>query len=144
MKQMRKNLVSFGILVLVLGISISPMLAVVAEIPVEVERIKDYYYFKIQGKPLTQPDGQPTENGKAEFVYKNLSLETQNIIVSIEKTIGSGYYDIELAVDPGEVVSDWRPQLLDEVISFNVYIDPDPLNSIADISEQIWIPHNTQ
>ena len=51
-----------------------------ATIPVEIERVKDEYFFKIHGHPSSEPWG------KVNFIYKNLSTQPQKVAMEFRYT----------------------------------------------------------
>jgi len=130
---MRKNLEIFSILILALGFLVAPTLGEGTTTPTEVERVKDYYYFKIHGGPLT-----PTPDyGKAEFIYKNLSTKTQSIDVWIEVTWSGRheFWEFPRVLSSGEEWSSCAPEDFGVTVHFELYIDG-PL----EFSGTIWVP----
>jgi hypothetical protein len=133
-----KKLFFFSILVLATSILLTTTQGA-AVTPTEVERVKDLYYFKIHGGPVT-PDNF---KGKAEFIYKNLSTDPQNIKVVIERKWGtiddtvSREYNI---LEPG---AEFSPFFVNEdlgvTITFWLYINNfEPEQHV--FTDSIWIP----
>jgi len=130
---MKKIAQFLSILILTLGFAVAPALAE-ATVPTEVERVKDYYYFKIHGGPST-----PTPiDGQAEFIYKNLSTEPQSVNVIIERT-WRGFHDYwEFPypdLGPGKEWSSSAPEDFGVTAYFELYIDGD-----LTFSGTIWVP----
>jgi hypothetical protein len=129
-----KKLFFFSILVLATSILLTTTQGA-AVTPTEVERVKDLYYFKIHGGPVT-PDNI---KGKAEFIYKNLSTDPQDIRVEIERKWGD-YNDI-VSREYNDLAggAEFSPFFVNEdfgvTIKFWVYI-----NDGFVYSDSIWIP----
>lgn len=129
---MKKIAQFLSILILTLGFAVAPALAE-ATVPTEVERVKDYYYFKIHGGPST-----PTPiDGQAEFIYKNLSTEPQSVKVIIQVTWNEIHKDWEFlgSIGPGEEWSSFAPEDFGVTAYFELYIEGD-----LTFSGTIWVP----
>jgi hypothetical protein len=112
----------------VLSAVATPLIVANASLPAtEVERVKDSYYFRIHGQNLQNPD-----IGIAEFVYKNLSPITQEVVIIIGDGIPKGDFLL-----PGDPFSGDEICTSGQTVDFRVYI-----NGIEEFVGSIWIPPN--
>ena len=119
------------------------MISANATIPVEVEREKDFYYFKIHGHPL--PGGG--DYGVADCIYKNLSPEEQYIIIELETTLTiggvpythTGGYE-GIVADGSEVQLNPLNGDLGAEVNFKLYIDDPGKLSNPELEMTIVIP----
>jgi len=132
---MKKDLRIFSIVILVLGFVVAPTLAEETTVPTEVERVKDFYYFKIHGGPWTPP--APPDYGIAEFIYKNLSTESQSINVIIESTWAGRheFWQFPYVLAPGQEFSSGAPEDFGVIAGFELYI-----GGSLEFSGAIWVP----
>jgi len=133
---MEKIRQTISIVILILSLTVAPALAEATMPPTEVERVKDYYYFKIHGGPQTPITVYPY--GKAEFIYKNLSTDPQDVLIEIEGTWLDKYSFADfkwLGLEPGEEWSSYAAEDYGVTVYFKLYID----DSLA-FSGTIWVP----
>ena len=93
--------------------TVSSALAEMPVIPVCVEREKDIYYFKIHGKP-----NPPNEIGMVEYIYKNLSPDTQTVKIIIDGVTAV----VPTPIGQGGQVQGHKTAPFGEEVSFEVIV----------------------
>ena len=108
-----------------------------ATTPVEVERIKDVYYFKINGHPVIYG----WTDSEADIIYKNLSPSVQTVTITVKTSWFNTYpyYQITLplleneeiiidepgiAGDPGTIVEFWLDVTGEEIFHGTIRLPP--------------------
>jgi hypothetical protein len=113
----------------VLSVVITPLIVAIALPATEVERVKDYYYFRIHGQNIQNLGSE------AQFVYRNLSPGEQDVLIIVDGI----RFPIDDLESGGEFPSAVFAGAGGVEIDFTVEIDGVPAWEL-DGSGSIWIP----